>query len=182
MGYFGASKMEGASWFWVSGPGLLSIQNVACQMTHFKRLNASNLWGRNANWLLSGPVSRWCCLHREQNWGRKLSKMVKWGESAHKLAGGRPGVPRVEIFQGALNGSLTGQIHITIKVQTVEKLWGQKCAEPTSTEVLFHLRGWITDRISALTKKRTLTLLIHGPKWWKPTLPKREERKGWMLR
>lgn len=145
--------MQGASSFGVSGPGLLSIQNVACQMTHFKRLKASNLWGR------------------------KLSKMVKWGESAHKLAGGRPGVPGVEIFQGALNGSLTGQIHITIKVQTVEKLWGQKCAEPTSAEVLCHLRGRITHRISALAKKRTLTLLIHGPEWRKAKLPKRGGRE-----
>lgn len=110
MGYFGASKMQGASWFWVSGPGLLSIQNVACQMTHFKRFNASNLWGRNANWLLSGPVSslffqlglksRWCCLHRKQNWGRKLSEMVKWGERAHKLAGGRYGCPGLRFSKG----------------------------------------------------------------------------------
>lgn len=49
-------------------------------------------------------------------------------------------MPRVRIFQKF------DRKNITIKVQTVAKLRGQKCAEPTSSEVLSHLRGWITER------------------------------------
>lgn len=76
-----------------------------------------------------------CCLLMKLNWDRKLSKMEVRREYTGWQVGGS-GQPRLRLSKRCRKGwmeSLTEQIPVTIKVQKVEKIWGQKCAQAPST-------------------------------------------------